>query len=318
VDVLGEGIRTGLAGGAARANDRYLALEAHVALEDERHTSERRERGREVGRAAQQTLPAAVIPETARLEHSRQADRSGCGLEPDEAVHGAERRCRDAKAAEQLLLVEPVLRDPQRLDRRMTGHRLRYPRERSDRHVLELVGDDVATVGETRDALRIVERAGDDRRDLTARGIGARIEEAEAERQRIAGDRQHAPELAGADDDLMYSQACVGRALRACSVWAAQASSAARTSACAFARIAAASSAALTAPAGPIASVPTGTPVGICTIESSESRPLSVFDCTGTPSTGSDVLAAHMPGRCAAPPAPAMMTLRPRSRAVEA
>src|ERR1700722_16472290 len=35
----------------------------------------------------------------------------------------------------------------------------------------------------------------------------------------------------------------------------------------------------------------------------------------GTPSTGSEVFAAVMPGRCAAPPAPAMMAFRPRSRA---
>jgi hypothetical protein len=33
---------------------------------------------------------------------------------------------------------------------------------------------------------------------------------------------------------------------------------------------------------------------------------------TGTPSTGSIVIAAAIPGRCAAPPAPAMIALRPR------
>ena len=67
----------------------------------------------------------------------------------------------------------------------------------------------------------------------------------------------------------------------------------------------------------PMASVPTGTPPGICTIESSESRPLSAWLWTGTPSTGSSVCAATMPGRWAAPPAPAMITSRPRaSRAV--
>ena len=42
------------------------------------------------------------------------------------------------------------------------------------------------------------------------------------------------------------------------------------------ARIETASNAAFVAPAFPIASVPTGTPAGICTIESSESMPLSV------------------------------------------
>ena len=37
---------------------------------------------------------------------------------------------------------------------------------------------------------------------------------------------------------------------------------------------------------------------------------------TGTPSTGRVVMLATMPGRCAAPPAPAMITLRPRAAAL--
>jgi hypothetical protein len=80
----------------------------------------------------------------------------------------------------------------------------------------------------------------------------------------------------------------------------------------------AASSAALRAPASPIATAATGTPVGICTIESSESRPLSAFDSTGTPITGSVVFAAVIPGRCAAPPAPATTTSSPRFFALDA
>ena len=46
--------------------------------------------------------------------------------------------------------------------------------------------------------------------------------------------------------------------------------------------------------------------------------PFNAFDSIGTPSTGSSVLAAVMPGRCAAPPAPAMITFNPRSAAVDA
>ena len=69
------------------------------------------------------------------------------------------------------------------------------------------------------------------------------------------------------------------------------------------------------APARPMARVPTGMPAGIWTMESSESWPRRVCDSIGTPSTGSGVQAAAMPGRWAAPPAPAMMTLRPRVRA---
>src|SRR5713101_35417 len=68
----------------------------------------------------------------------------------------------------------------------------------------------------------------------------------------------------------------------------------------------------------PMASVPTGTPLGICAIERSESRPLRAFDSTGTPRTGRTVFEAVMPGRCAAPPAPAMMTSMPRLSALEA
>mmetsp|Transcript_28865 Transcript_28865/g.73654 ORF Transcript_28865/g.73654 Transcript_28865/m.73654 type:complete len:268 (+) Transcript_28865:559-1362(+) len=70
----------------------------------------------------------------------------------------------------------------------------------------------------------------------------------------------------------------------------------------------------------PIATVATGTPLGICTMDSSASRPsrCAPAGLTGTPTTGSGVMAATMPGRCAAPPAPAMMTLMPRLCAVRA
>ena len=62
--------------------------------------------------------------------------------------------------------------------------------------------------------------------------------------------------------------------------------------------------------------VATGTPAGICTMDSRESMPSRYFSGTGTPMTGSSVTAASIPGRWAAPPAPAMMTRSPRSAAV--
>ncbi len=71
----------------------------------------------------------------------------------------------------------------------------------------------------------------------------------------------------------------------------------------------------MAAPALPMASVPTGTPPGIWTIDSSESTPWSAWLSTGTPSTGRRVWAATMPGRWAAPPAPAMITWSPRPSA---
>ncbi len=84
------------------------------------------------------------------------------------------------------------------------------------------------------------------------------------------------------------------------------------------ASIATAKSAALAAPASPIAKVATGMPRGIWTMDSSESSPRRYFEGTGTPSTGTTVLAAIMPGRCAAPPAPAMIARSPRPRAASA
>ena len=47
----------------------------------------------------------------------------------------------------------------------------------------------------------------------------------------------------------------------------------------------------------PTATVATGTPPGICTIDSSESRPSSCASGTGTPITGSGVIDAVMPGQ---------------------
>jgi hypothetical protein len=64
-----------------------------------------------------------------------------------------------------------------------------------------------------------------------------------------------------------------------------------------------------------MAKVATGTPPGICTIDKRLSMPLSALVSMGTPSTGSAVIEAVMPGRCAAPPAPAMIAFKPRPAA---
>ena len=73
---------------------------------------------------------------------------------------------------------------------------------------------------------------------------------------------------------------------------------------------------AFVAPELPTAVVATGMPPGICTMESSESQPESAWERTGTPMTGNVVCAATIPGRWAAPPAPAMMILSPLARAL--
>ena len=73
---------------------------------------------------------------------------------------------------------------------------------------------------------------------------------------------------------------------------------------------------AFVAPAGPIAKVAVGTPPGIWTMERRLSRPESALLWIGTPRTGSVVSAETIPGRWAAPPAPAMITFSPRAAAV--
>src|SRR3546814_2855600 len=65
------------------------------------------------------------------------------------------------------------------------------------------------------------------------------------------------------------------------------------------------------------ATVATGMPEGIWRMDRMESHPsMELDDLMGTPMTGSVVREATMPGRWAAPPAPAMITRRPLSRAV--
>ena len=65
------------------------------------------------------------------------------------------------------------------------------------------------------------------------------------------------------------------------------------------------------------ATVATGTPPGICKIDNILSQPSAeLVDLIGTPITGKLVNAATIPGKCAAPPAPAIITCKPLLRAV--
>src|SRR5690606_17525260 len=340
--VLGQRVEARLAAHAAHANDGDFALEVDESFQDQRHAAEFLERGLEVRSLAQHALALAVVAEAAGLEHGGQADFFHCRAQVGEAVDGRKRRGRDVQRLEQLLFQQTVLGFFQEVDAgaERPGHAFAH---RLHRHVLDVEGDHVHVLGKLAQLFRVPELAEDDLAHLPAGGVLALVEEDEAQAQRIAREGQHAAELAGADNANTFCVFCAhgfremnepGRTnrqygpgfqsrgsgfARTVSVWLRRnSSSAARMSSCSFDNIEAASSAALVAPARPIAIVPTGTPAGICTMESSESMPFSALDCTGTPSTGSEVLAATMPGRWAAPPAPAMITFNPRSRAVSA
>ena len=109
------------------------------------------------------------------------------------------------------------------------------------------------------------------RRHLPGGGTARRIQTQEIQPERIAGQCEHAAELAGAhDSDGHERDVARGSGLpRTPAVWRSRKpSSAAAMAGYLLARIAAAHSAALVAPAAPMANVATGTPAGICTIES--------------------------------------------------
>src|SRR5690606_37454438 len=156
------------------------------------------------------------------------------------------------------------------------------------------------------------------RRDLSRAGLRGRIKHLEPQPQRGSGKRQHAGQLPAPEDPDRGHRRGSSPAATVSVCCARKRSSAAPMPSSEAASMAAANRAALAAPAAPIANVATGTPAGICTIDSSESMPLSALVCTGTPSTGTAVLAAIIPGRWAAPPAPAMMAFRPRALALAA
>ena len=197
--------------------------------------------------------------------------------------------------------------------------------EQLGRHVLGVERDHVDLLREVTRRFAIVERADDDAvGDLRGRAARARIEHDDAIAHAARRERHHAAELAAAEhaDGPARQRRQRLTVIPAC--LRARAASATRDTRRALrasagspsARIAHASSAALTAPASPIASVPTGMPFGICTIDSSESTPVqraSTKPARRAPAAR--VFAAVMPGRCAAPPAPAMMTCSPRSAA---
>src|SRR5690606_20647873 len=220
--------------------------------------------------------------------------------------------------AEQRLFRQAILRGGQCARVRKYRHASGQPARGFGGNVLEVECGHIDARGELLQRALVAVVAQHHRCELRGAGIGGAVHHQEAQAQRRAGKRDHAGQLPATEDadggHLRGSSAAITSA-----VWRSRnAARALSMAASPGASIAAANSAALAAPALPMAKVATGIPAGICTIESSESMPLSALLCTGTPSTGTLVLAASMPGRCAAPPAPAMIARSPRDAALAA
>ena len=137
----------------------------------------------------------------------------------------------------------------------------------------------------------------------------ARVEHRDPVAQALRGHAEHPAELAAAQqpepgaggNDRTHAEphaaggTRIARAAFVC--FSRNAASFLATAGSVAAIIATANRPAFAAPASPIANVATGMPLGIWTIESSESSPRRYFDGTGTPSTGHGRLGREHPGQ---------------------
>src|SRR4051812_870680 len=308
-----------LAVDAARANHRDLAREIDEGLDDRFALVQRVPRLWQAVGGCDRDLSFPVVPERRRLDHAGPWNRVGGDGEIVGGPHRHERRYGDAERRQERLLTNAMLRNRERLSVRPHERDLFGGRRRRRRHVLELERDDVDFLGKGADRLDVVVRRDHfDVGDLARRRVVVWRERVDAVAEPARRHGKHATELAAAEhaDSGPGSDDHGSVAARTSAVILSRyCCSFARSSGRDVARIATASSPALTAPDDPIATVATGTPLGIWTIDSSESRPFSAALWTGTPITGRTVCAATIPGRCAAPPAPATITSRPRPTA---
>ncbi len=101
---------------------------------------------------------------------------------------------------EELLFEHAILRGGERIDRRADERFVRQRAQRIDGDVLPIEGEHLGVARELAEQLRVRELADDLRRHLAGRRALRRIEEQEVEAERIARQREHAAELAGAHD----------------------------------------------------------------------------------------------------------------------
>src|SRR5436305_8232857 len=304
-----------------------LAVEIHEGLEDRLLAAEGGPGGLRLARGRDPHLPLAVVPPAGRLQHRRGAQCGEGGAEVVQRADGRERGDGEAGAGQEPFLAQPVLGGVEHGAGRPHGSVLRGGLGGGGGDVLELEGDHVHPAGEIAHRVEVVVgglhlAVG----DLAGGGVVVGGEGVDPVAHAPRGDGEHAAQLtaaqdpdgrAGGDHPRRVGQGRVSsRTRRVCS--ATKSRSFSRSSGRVVASMRTASRAALAAPALPMASVPTGTPEGIWTIDSRESRPLSAWLWTGTPSTGRRVWAATIPGRWAAPPAPAMITWIPRPSAPRA
>src|SRR5947209_7353387 len=324
VRVLDDAVVLELARLGARGDDRDLALEVNEGFENPFAPAQGRGPLLHVFGGVQTRLPLAVVTGACGLQDRRVADLFRRRAQRLFGVDVAEARDGEAPAREKVFFAQSVLRRVEHFAGGPDGHELRGGLDRFGGHLLELEGHDRDAARELGNSVEVFIRAlvltvG----NLTRGRVGERREGVHAVAHPSRGDGEHAAQLAAAkhtDGRSGQYRAHVGRV--ASRTFAVCSSRKRRklslSSGRVLARTATARRPAFVAPPGPMASVPTGIPAGIWTIDRSESIPFKALLSTGTPKTGTVVCAATIPARCAAPPAPAMITSRPRPSASEA
>src|SRR5882762_6722768 len=328
MEVLDERINGGFAVAGANCEDGKLARERYEAFENVRNGGQPGLGFRNIFGASENPLAFAVVAHAAGLQRGGQAELLDGSIEfirfRDRNKFGGG----DSEFLEKLFFLETVLRGFQSDRRRIDGNAAGEKFSGFHGDVFKFVGDKFQAAREFFERGLIVVVRGNALGNAANGSFRRRIKKTEVQTQRVARQGEHIAQLTSAEDAdgharlpfLFADESAEGSGWAStrpvCS--ARNLRTASRMAGCFAPRMAAARSAALTAPDLPMARAPTGMPLGICAMERSESRPLRAFDSTGTPRTGRTVFDAVIPGRCAAPPAPAMMTSMPRFSALEA
>src|SRR5258708_9575835 len=323
--IFDQPIKGGFPIARAHREDRKLARKFHEFFEYQRSGRDFVFYALNIFACAENPLAFSVIAEAAGFQNGRETDLFNGLVEFARGMDDRKFSRGNAEFLKQKFFAATVLRGFQRLRRGIYGNKFLQEAQRFDGNVFKLVSDERQAVSKFFQRFEIRIFGSDTRRDAAYRSLRRWIEKTKMEIQRVSGEREHVAQLAAAENsdgqlrfpflfldkearDLAGSR--TARTFLVCEE--RNFLRASRIFGYLLPSEAAARSAALTAPALPIASGPTGMPPGIWAMERRESRPLSVLDSTGTPKTGTSVLEAVIPGKCAAPPAPAMMTSMPR------
>ena len=185
---------------AAGDQDRELVVEGYERFEH-RGAADRVPRGlRGVGRV-DLDLALAVVAEAGGLQHGGGTDRRQASAQAVEAVDCGPGRWTAADALHEAFFADPLLRDAECARAWVDGDALGEPFHGLDRDVLELVGDDVAGVGEVgKDDAVVVVGARHRRGGLRGDALLVGREDVRVIAELGRGGGEHAAELPSAED----------------------------------------------------------------------------------------------------------------------